>query len=609
MTTNSIAPLAEFIEDGVTLIHPIDFKFLAAADLYIERIVGDTVIKLSEGVDFVATGEGLPTGGSVRKFSPGVAGSRLRVRRFTLRKQNVDYAANDTFPAESHEGALDRAMLIAQELGVSQEDLMLRAVTASPGDVAPNLPPLSALAGKALGGSADGASLVPITLGGADAALRLDLVNPAAGAALIAADNGPYSIPANAKDTMRWVARGDARTYGAGSVTMDVVVARATAAGVRDLLIPEGEWNTDNVLVIGSIRIRGAGRGVTKLNGITSAGVVAFIGGIGGTLEDLSVYAHNSAGAGFAIGTYNLSPIIRARMARIDVGMDQTTEINGCRIDGGQAGINGFVQEDLFVDHPTRMGNEILCQGGAARIPFKGFECRGYTCDTPFWKPQPTFAPMLSIDGLIDRPVVRRLTGINTPGTAVELIETNRPLIEDVDLFAPRGALLVASNALTVDQPEIRRLRKVTQAPGGVPVNVLAIPSASGAIIDQCECPLTILRNAQAPFTRVLNSFFSSDGAAVIENNGGAGGGAGMQVVGGMLDLSLSRNATAVIDFGANTGQSSVVGVKMRAGKVSVAADAADSPYIGGINAGAVAAANNILTNAAGTATVIGSGQ
>mgnify|MGYP003135629109 CR=1 FL=1 len=85
MTTNTITPEIEYIEDGVTTTHPIPYKFLADTDLVVQRIAADgSVTLLSLGVDYAATGAGDDEGGTLVKFGALPPGRRALITRRTI---------------------------------------------------------------------------------------------------------------------------------------------------------------------------------------------------------------------------------------------------------------------------------------------------------------------------------------------------------------------------------------------------------------------------------------------------------------------------------------------------------------------------------------------
>jgi hypothetical protein len=74
----------------------------------------DTPLVLT--TDFTLTGSGSPSGGELTLVAPLVSGERLTIARIVTVTQEVDYLANDKFPANTHEEALDRLTMVAQQL-------------------------------------------------------------------------------------------------------------------------------------------------------------------------------------------------------------------------------------------------------------------------------------------------------------------------------------------------------------------------------------------------------------------------------------------------------------------------------------------------------------
>jgi len=210
MTVAALVPSIIYLEDGVTLSFAMPWRFLAAAHHVVKRIgTSGAVTVLSYGVDWSASGGATDAGGTLL-LSSTVAGARLSIKRVTPRGQSSDYDTNDTFPAESHEAALDRAMLVDQEQDVSISDVLDRAVMASEGQPGLELDATglsegdileyrggklqafdsSALAGKYWAGASITGHPVPVGgTGGGDATLRSDLAL-LTGAALIATPLG-----------------------------------------------------------------------------------------------------------------------------------------------------------------------------------------------------------------------------------------------------------------------------------------------------------------------------------------------------------------------------------------------------------------------------------
>lgn len=172
-----------YVEDGVTLAFSAPFRILNASDLLVQRIATDgTISTLVLGVNY-AVGAGSTDTGRMVTLVSSVAGARLRIRRVTARSQMVDYQTNDNFPAESHEGALDRAMLIDQEQDVAIADLLNRALAVPDGESVAALPTKASRAGKFLAFDANGVP-IPASGGAGDSGLRTDMA-AASGSSLV----------------------------------------------------------------------------------------------------------------------------------------------------------------------------------------------------------------------------------------------------------------------------------------------------------------------------------------------------------------------------------------------------------------------------------------
>lgn len=149
MTVAALPSTVSYIEDGASTSFPVPFRFKAASDLIVERLVGGASTVLQLGTDYAVTGGETDAGGTLTRTIATV-GAELRISRRTARAQAMVYNANDRFPAKSHEGALDQQMLIAQEQDASIQDIDARALMLPPGERAPTLPSAATRAGGVL---------------------------------------------------------------------------------------------------------------------------------------------------------------------------------------------------------------------------------------------------------------------------------------------------------------------------------------------------------------------------------------------------------------------------------------------------------------------------
>ncbi len=117
MTVNSAINRVEYAGDGVSLAFAVGFYFLVDADLKVYlRDADDNETLLTITTHYTVTDAGNPAGGSVTMLTPPASGEKLVITRDPALTQLTDYQANDAFPAETHERALDKLTMITQRL-------------------------------------------------------------------------------------------------------------------------------------------------------------------------------------------------------------------------------------------------------------------------------------------------------------------------------------------------------------------------------------------------------------------------------------------------------------------------------------------------------------
>ena len=131
MTISTTDSRISYNGNGVTTIFSFPYRFLANGDLVVVSVSStgvETVKTLT--TDYTLTGAGDDAGGSVTMLVAPASGTRLVIYRNTAITQEVDYISGDPFPAETHEQALDRLTMIAQEIAPN----LARAITLPVGD-------------------------------------------------------------------------------------------------------------------------------------------------------------------------------------------------------------------------------------------------------------------------------------------------------------------------------------------------------------------------------------------------------------------------------------------------------------------------------------------
>jgi len=116
MTVSSTTTKNSYSGDGSTTTFAYAFKIFADADLtVILRSAAGTETVQTLTTNYTVTNAGNANGGNVVFVTAPASGVTVVIRRNMAQTQSTDYTANDPFPAESHEDALDRLTFIAQQ--------------------------------------------------------------------------------------------------------------------------------------------------------------------------------------------------------------------------------------------------------------------------------------------------------------------------------------------------------------------------------------------------------------------------------------------------------------------------------------------------------------
>lgn len=150
MTVANITPTVTYLGDGTTVDFVVPYRFIDGTNLHVTLIDGSGVESVQTyGLAYSVSGGGTDSGGAVSMIVPPAIGEKLRINRVTPRTQTTDYQTNDSFPAETHELALDKEMMILQEIDGDLGDLELRALRVPAGETIPPLQPAAERIGYA----------------------------------------------------------------------------------------------------------------------------------------------------------------------------------------------------------------------------------------------------------------------------------------------------------------------------------------------------------------------------------------------------------------------------------------------------------------------------
>ena len=135
--STSVYKAGPYAGSGTTGPFTVTFRFLANSHLrVIKTSTTGSETTLNLGVDYSVTGAG-GASGTVTLTSPLLTGEKLTIVRNVPLTQETDYVANDSFPAESHEQALDKLTMITQQLAeeVDRAVKVLPSSTDDPDDL------------------------------------------------------------------------------------------------------------------------------------------------------------------------------------------------------------------------------------------------------------------------------------------------------------------------------------------------------------------------------------------------------------------------------------------------------------------------------------------
>ena len=118
MTVSSTANRVSYNCNGSQTVFVYNFRIFQDADLkVILTDSGDNETALTLDSDYTVSGAGNESGGSITTAQTYASGNKVTILRELELKQETNYEEGGSFPAESHENALDKLTMICQQLG------------------------------------------------------------------------------------------------------------------------------------------------------------------------------------------------------------------------------------------------------------------------------------------------------------------------------------------------------------------------------------------------------------------------------------------------------------------------------------------------------------
>jgi len=117
MTVATSTNVNSYAGNGSTTTFAYAFKIFEDSDLTVVLINDTTGVETTQTLtaDYTVTGAGSASGGNVVFGTAPASGVTVKIRRVLPLTQNTDYVANDPFPAEAHEQALDKLTMLVQQ--------------------------------------------------------------------------------------------------------------------------------------------------------------------------------------------------------------------------------------------------------------------------------------------------------------------------------------------------------------------------------------------------------------------------------------------------------------------------------------------------------------
>lgn len=177
MPVESTLARVQYATNGTTGPWTIPFYFLASDHvkvIHTDASGNETTLVLNVG--YTVSGAGDESGGSVTTTTAYASGGSVTILRDIEPLQEVDYTETDSFPAETHERALNLLTMLIQQL----KEVSDRSLVFSPSDtLGSTLPAAAARANKMLGFNGVGQLTVSVPSPGSAAAVLTQLANSA----------------------------------------------------------------------------------------------------------------------------------------------------------------------------------------------------------------------------------------------------------------------------------------------------------------------------------------------------------------------------------------------------------------------------------------------
>jgi hypothetical protein len=283
MTISTTTSRISYNGNAVTTVFSFPYRFLANGDLKVVSVsAGGVETTKTLTTDYTLTGAGDDAGGSVTMLVAPASGTRLIIYRDTGITQETDYISGDPFPAETHERALDRLTMIAQEIG-SDADRSIKVPVGDSSSLNTTLPAAANRLDKfivfdATTGETELSTVTQTQVASAVAAAYA-AGSTADAVTFLQAGTGAVARTAQAK-LRESVSILDFGASTAGTAAANAAAITAAIAAASSIYIPAGTYACNNVTMLTGRTVHGDGpssvlsfpAGQTGIYGLSTSG-------------------------------------------------------------------------------------------------------------------------------------------------------------------------------------------------------------------------------------------------------------------------------------------------------------------------------------------------
>lgn len=322
MTVSSSTARVSYSGNGSTKAFAVNFYFLSDSHLkVILRAADGTETVKTLATDYTVTGAANPAGGTVTMVVAPASGQTLVILRNVPNTQETDYQANDPFPAESHERALDKLTMIAQQQATEIAGVVKFPATDAT-TLTVTLPPSSVRANKLV--KFDASGNIGVTTENYDADLHTVAGIASDVSAVAAIDSDVTAVASNATNI----------NTVAGSIT------NVNAVGSNIAAVVAVDGNKTNINAVNANKTNIDTVAGNNANVTTVAGISSNVTTVAGISANVTAVASNATNINAVAGNATNINAVNANKTNIDAVAGNATNINAVNANKANIDIN-----------------------------------------------------------------------------------------------------------------------------------------------------------------------------------------------------------------------------------------------------------------------------